>query len=98
MKLHLSARPPFSFRAVADSHGWRQLAPFAGDADGLSTIVRLVELGPPDDVAFEQHRLVDLARQRLTDARLACAARARHDQQRQHLEGMSMPTLRADGV
>jgi len=41
MKLHLAARPPFSFHAVADSHGWRQLAPFAGDADGLSTIVRL---------------------------------------------------------
>ena len=41
MKLHLSARPPFSFRAVADSHGWRQLAPFSGDADGLSYIVRL---------------------------------------------------------
>ena len=41
MKLHLAARPPFSFRAVADSHGWRQLAPFAGDADGLSYIARL---------------------------------------------------------
>jgi 3-methyladenine DNA glycosylase/8-oxoguanine DNA glycosylase len=41
MKLHLSARPPFSFSAVADSHGWRQLAPFAGDADGLSYIARL---------------------------------------------------------
>jgi 3-methyladenine DNA glycosylase/8-oxoguanine DNA glycosylase len=41
MKLHLAARPPFSFRAVADSHGWRQLAPFSGDADGLSTIARL---------------------------------------------------------
>jgi len=41
MKLHLSARPPFSFSAVADSHGWRQLAPFSGDADGLSYIARL---------------------------------------------------------
>jgi 3-methyladenine DNA glycosylase/8-oxoguanine DNA glycosylase len=41
MKLHLAARPPFSFRAVADSHGWRQLAPFAGEADGLSYIARL---------------------------------------------------------
>ena len=41
MKLHLSARQPFSFRAVADSHGWRQLAPFSGDADGLSYIARL---------------------------------------------------------
>jgi 3-methyladenine DNA glycosylase/8-oxoguanine DNA glycosylase len=41
MKRYLSARPPFSFRAVADSHGWRQLAPFVGDADGLSYIARL---------------------------------------------------------
>jgi 3-methyladenine DNA glycosylase/8-oxoguanine DNA glycosylase len=41
MKRTLSARPPFSFRAVADSHGWRQLAPFSGDADGLSYITRL---------------------------------------------------------
>ncbi len=41
MKRTLSARPPFSFRAVADSHGWRQLAPFSGDADGLSYIARL---------------------------------------------------------
>ena len=36
MKRTLPARPPFSFRSVADSHGWRQLVPFAGDADGLS--------------------------------------------------------------
>ena len=41
MKRTLPARPPFSFRAVADSHGWRQLAPFSGDADGLSYIARL---------------------------------------------------------
>ncbi len=41
MNLHLPARPPFSFAAVADSHGWRQLAPFRGDADALSYIIRL---------------------------------------------------------
>jgi 3-methyladenine DNA glycosylase/8-oxoguanine DNA glycosylase len=41
MKQTLPVRPPFSFRAVADSHGWRQLAPFSGDADGLSYIARL---------------------------------------------------------
>jgi 3-methyladenine DNA glycosylase/8-oxoguanine DNA glycosylase len=41
MELHLSARQPFSFRGVADSHGWRQLAPFRGDADSLSYVVRL---------------------------------------------------------
>jgi 3-methyladenine DNA glycosylase/8-oxoguanine DNA glycosylase len=28
---HLSARPPFNFRSVVDSHGWRQLAPFRFD-------------------------------------------------------------------
>ena len=41
MELHLSARPPFSFAAVADSHGWRQLAPFRGDRDALFYVIRL---------------------------------------------------------
>ncbi len=41
MDLHLTARPPFSFAAVADSHGWRQLAPFRGDRDELSYVIRL---------------------------------------------------------
>ncbi len=41
LELHLSARPPFSFTAVADSHGWRQLAPFSGDRDALRYILRL---------------------------------------------------------
>lgn len=41
MELHLPARPPFSFAAVVDSHGWRQLAPFRGDADALSYAIRL---------------------------------------------------------
>jgi 3-methyladenine DNA glycosylase/8-oxoguanine DNA glycosylase len=41
MQLYLSARPPFSFAAVADSHGWRQLAPFSGDRDALGYILRL---------------------------------------------------------
>ena len=31
--LQLPARPPFNFRSVVDSHGWRQLAPFAYDED-----------------------------------------------------------------
>ncbi len=35
MNLHLTARPPFSFAAVADSHSWRQLAPFRGDRNEL---------------------------------------------------------------
>lgn len=41
MNLHLTAHPPFSFAAVADSHGWRQLAPFRGDRDELSYVIRL---------------------------------------------------------
>jgi len=41
MELQLPARPPFSFAAVADSHGWRQLAPFGGDRDALSYVLRL---------------------------------------------------------
>ncbi len=41
MDLHLTARPPFSFAAVADSHGWRQLAPFRGDREALDTVIRL---------------------------------------------------------
>ncbi len=41
MELHLAAHPPFSFAAVADSHGWRQLAPFTGDRDELRYILRL---------------------------------------------------------
>jgi 3-methyladenine DNA glycosylase/8-oxoguanine DNA glycosylase len=41
VKQLLTARPPFSFRAVADSHGWRQLAPFAGDGSALTYIARL---------------------------------------------------------
>lgn len=41
MNLHLPARPPFSFATVADSHGWRQLAPFRGDANALTYVLRL---------------------------------------------------------
>lgn len=43
MRQHLVARPPFSFESVVNSHGWRQLAPFSGDANGLTYSVRLRE-------------------------------------------------------
>jgi 3-methyladenine DNA glycosylase/8-oxoguanine DNA glycosylase len=33
MKFSLSARPPFNFRSVVNSHGWRQLAPFSYDEE-----------------------------------------------------------------
>jgi 3-methyladenine DNA glycosylase/8-oxoguanine DNA glycosylase len=43
MKLTLSARPPFNFLSVVNSHGWRQLAPFSYDenTNTLSNVLRL---------------------------------------------------------
>jgi len=34
--LHLTARPPFNFLSVVNSHGWVQLAPFGFDEDSKS--------------------------------------------------------------
>lgn len=46
MRLTLSACPPFSLRAVVESHGWSQLAPFSADAqNGLLTRVERLETG-----------------------------------------------------
>ena len=43
MKLTLSARPPFNFLSVVNSHGWRQLAPFSYDENTkrLTYVLRL---------------------------------------------------------
>jgi 3-methyladenine DNA glycosylase/8-oxoguanine DNA glycosylase len=43
MKFSLAARPPFNFLSVINSHGWRQLAPFAYEEDTrtLSYVLRL---------------------------------------------------------
>lgn len=43
MKLSLTARKPFRFTSVVNSHGWRQLAPFSYDdsTEALSYILRL---------------------------------------------------------
>lgn len=43
MKLTLSARPPFNFLSVINSHGWRQLAPFSYDENTnmLSYVLRI---------------------------------------------------------
>ncbi len=43
MKFTLSARPPFNFLSVINSHGWRQLAPFsyAESTHTLSYVLRL---------------------------------------------------------
>ena len=42
-KISISARPPFDFLSVVNSHGWRQLAPFSYDekTNTLSYILRL---------------------------------------------------------
>jgi len=43
MKFSLSARPPFNFLSIVNSHGWRQLAPFSYDETNqlLSYVLRL---------------------------------------------------------
>src|SRR5919109_4800943 len=43
MKVSLSARPPFNFLSVVNSHGWRQLAPFSYDENSntLFYVLRL---------------------------------------------------------
>jgi 3-methyladenine DNA glycosylase/8-oxoguanine DNA glycosylase len=41
MKLSLSARPPFNFFSVVNSHGWRQLAPFSYHEETDTLLYRL---------------------------------------------------------
>lgn len=43
MKFSLSARPPFKFLSVVNSHGWRQLAPFSYD-ETTNTLHHLLRL------------------------------------------------------
>ena len=43
MKFILSARPPFNFLSVVDSHGWPQLAPFSYDED-TRTLAYILQL------------------------------------------------------
>ena len=43
MKFTLSARPPFNFLSVINSHGWRQLAPFSY-AEGTHTLSYVLRL------------------------------------------------------
>jgi 3-methyladenine DNA glycosylase/8-oxoguanine DNA glycosylase len=43
MKFTLSARPPFNFLSVINSHGWRQLAPFSYD-EGTNTLSYVLRL------------------------------------------------------
>jgi 3-methyladenine DNA glycosylase/8-oxoguanine DNA glycosylase len=43
MKFTLSARPPFNFLSVVNSHGWRQLAPFSYD-ENTNTLCYILRL------------------------------------------------------
>lgn len=77
MKFTLSARPPFNFLSVVNSHGWRQLAPFSYDetTNTLCYILRLsngrvIELQMRDatgGVRVETEKLDRLERKEVAD-------------------------------
>jgi 3-methyladenine DNA glycosylase/8-oxoguanine DNA glycosylase len=77
MKFSLSARPPFNFLSVVNSHGWRQLAPFSYDetTNTLGYILRLsngrvVELklrDVTDGVSVETEKLNKIERKEVAD-------------------------------
>jgi 3-methyladenine DNA glycosylase/8-oxoguanine DNA glycosylase len=77
MKFTLSARPPFNFFSVINSHGWRQLAPFLYDesTNTLSYILRLsngrvIELkfrADTEGVAVETEKLDKPERREVVD-------------------------------
>lgn len=77
MKFSLSARPPFNFLSVVNSHGWRQLAPFSYDENSntLCYILRLshghvIELklnDAGDGVAVETEKLEKMERKEVAD-------------------------------
>ena len=78
MKFSLSARRPFNFLSVVNSHGWRQLAPFSYDENSntLSYVLRLsngrvVELNMRDGgdgVAVETEKLEKSERREAADS------------------------------
>ena len=77
MKFSLSARPPFNFLSVVNSHGWRQLAPFSynENTNTLCYILRLanghvVELQlreGADGVSIETEKLDKTERSEVAD-------------------------------
>jgi 3-methyladenine DNA glycosylase/8-oxoguanine DNA glycosylase len=77
VKFTLSARPPFNFLSVLNSHGWRQLAPFSYDesTNTLSYVMRLsngrvIELklrAAKDGVIVETEKLNKTERQEVAD-------------------------------
>jgi 3-methyladenine DNA glycosylase/8-oxoguanine DNA glycosylase len=77
MKFTLSARPPFNFLSVVNSHGWRQLAPFSYDetTNTLCYVLRLsngrvIELklrDAGDGVSVETEKLDRTERKEVAD-------------------------------
>jgi 3-methyladenine DNA glycosylase/8-oxoguanine DNA glycosylase len=77
MKFTLSARPPFNFLSVINSHGWRQLAPFSYDegTNTLSYVLRLsngrvIELhfrDAAEGVSVETEKLDRMERKEVAD-------------------------------
>jgi len=77
MKFSLSARPPFNFLSVINSHGWRQLAPFSYDetTSTLSYVLqlsngRVIELNLRDaveGVSVETEKLDQVERREVAD-------------------------------
>ncbi|HSL43170.1 MAG TPA: hypothetical protein VK897_07050 [Anaerolineales bacterium] len=77
MKFSLSARQPFNFLSVVNSHGWRQLAPFSWEESThtLSYVLwlsngRVVELelrDAEDGVSVETGKLDKIERREVTD-------------------------------
>lgn len=78
MKFFLSARRPFNFLSVVNSHGWRQLAPFSYDESSkkLSYVLRLsngrvIELkmrAGGDGIAVETEKLEKNERREAADS------------------------------
>ena len=54
MKFPLSARPPFNFISVVNSHGWRQLAPFSYD-EGNHTLCYILRLSSGRVIELKFH-------------------------------------------
>jgi 3-methyladenine DNA glycosylase/8-oxoguanine DNA glycosylase len=58
MKLTLSARPPFNFLSVVNSHGWRQLAPFSYD-ENTNTLFYILLLSKGRVIELKLREAVD---------------------------------------
>src|SRR5574341_660675 len=75
MKITLTARQPFNFHSVVNSHGWRQLAPFRFEDDTLFYVDRLstervleYRISPtPEGVQVETQKLTKAEQREMTE-------------------------------